>query len=172
MLAACCSSQVHESMPLSPHLPTSAHIPQVLDAFLYPQRDAASLLMRSHADPGLLTLTLASDPPGRHVERVVLVAPPLRHIGLLGMAPQAAGCAMHSGRAAEPLRAPTGGCGAAVGADPKVSHSAALPPRPGLQVLDRCSGVWTEVEALCVAGDLIVLCGEALELVSGGRCAA
>ena len=80
--------------------------PSVLDAFLYPQRDAASLLMRSHADPGLLTLTLASDPAG-------------------------------------------------------------------LEVLDRASGRWTAVEALCACGDLIVLCGEALELVSGGRfCAA
>ena len=80
--------------------------PSVLDAFLYPHRDAASLLMRSHADPGLLTLTLASDPPG-------------------------------------------------------------------LEILDRGSGRWTAVEALCACGDLIVLCGEALELVSGGRyCAA
>jgi len=80
--------------------------PSVLDAFLYPPRDAASLLMRSHADPGLLTLTLASDPAG-------------------------------------------------------------------LEVLDRASGRWAAVEALCARGDLIVLCGEALELVSGGRfCAA
>ena len=80
--------------------------PSVLDAFLYPHRDAASLLMRSHADPGLLTLTLASDPPG-------------------------------------------------------------------LEILDRDTGRWTAVEALCACGDLIVLCGEALELVSGGRyCAA
>ena len=76
--------------------------PSVLDAFLYPHRDGASLLMRSHADPGLLTLTLASDPPG-------------------------------------------------------------------LEILDRGTGRWTAVEALCACGDLIVLCGEALELVSGGR---
>ena len=43
--------------------------PSVLDAFLYPAREAgqAQLLMRTHADPGLLTLTLASDPAGLEV---------------------------------------------------------------------------------------------------------
>ena len=39
---------------------------------------------------------------------------------------------------------------------------------PGLQVLDAASGEWVDVEADAAAGDLVLLCSEALQVMSGG----
>ena len=45
--------------------------------------------------------------------------------------------------------------------------------QPGLQLRDRASGAWVDVEAGCVAGrECVVFGGEALELATGGRYAA
>ena len=45
--------------------------------------------------------------------------------------------------------------------------------QPGLQVRDRSTGTWLDVEACCEAEvDCIVLCGEALEFASAGTYAA
>ena len=44
---------------------------------------------------------------------------------------------------------------------------------PGLEIRDRSTGEWIDVEALCDAGsDLIVFCGEALSLATNNRYAA
>ena len=40
---------------------------------------------------------------------------------------------------------------------------------PGLQIWDRATAQWVDVEALCKPTDCIVFCGEALQVYSASR---
>ena len=53
--------------------------------------------------------------------------------------------------------------------DPGLLTATAVSATPGLEVLDGESGEWVDAEAVCAAGDVVLMCGEALEVMTRGR---
>ena len=53
--------------------------------------------------------------------------------------------------------------------DPGLLTATAMSATPGLEVLDGESGEWVDAEVACAAGDVVLMCGEALEVMTRGR---